>query len=188
MPRIFGVNHHPEIVNRPRQLTILRKRMERGEVTPEWYEERVAALTEDIHDHGDRALHVTSSYTLLAPLRHYLHREARRRAAAARAYARHRSRSRAGPLPRIRRSGASRRGRLAAVLPKPPFDCDLTPERELEEFRAAQAEAGLGLGHAHRQRGSAEHLGRRALADARCRGADEARRAPRTTRSGCCSC
>jgi hypothetical protein len=80
MPRIFGVNHHPEIVNRPRQLTILRKRMERGEVTPEWYEERVAALTQDIHDHGDRALHVTSSYTLLAPLRHYLHREARRRA------------------------------------------------------------------------------------------------------------
>ena len=33
MPRIFAVNHHPEIVNRPRQLTILRKRMDRGEVT-----------------------------------------------------------------------------------------------------------------------------------------------------------
>jgi hypothetical protein len=81
MPRIFAVNHHPEIVNRPRQLTILRKRMERGEVTADWYAERVAALTEDIHDHGDRALHVTSSFTLLAPLRHYLHREARRRAA-----------------------------------------------------------------------------------------------------------
>jgi hypothetical protein len=80
MPRIFGVNHHPEIVNRPRQLTILRKRMERGEVSLEWYAERVAALTEDIHDHGDRALHVTSSYTLLAPMRHYLHREARQRA------------------------------------------------------------------------------------------------------------
>jgi hypothetical protein len=80
MPRIFGVNHHPEIVNRPRQLTILRKRMERGEVSLEWYTERVAALTEDIRDHGDRALHVTSSYTLLAPMRHYLHREARRRA------------------------------------------------------------------------------------------------------------
>jgi hypothetical protein len=80
MPRIFAVNHHPEIVNRPRQLTILRKRMERGEVAAEWYGERAAALTQDIHDHGDRALHVTSSYTLLAPLRHYLHREARRRA------------------------------------------------------------------------------------------------------------
>ena len=80
MPRIFGVNHHPEIVNRPRQLTILRKRMERGEVTPEWFAERSAALTQDIDEHGDRSLHLTSSYTLLAPLRHYLYREARRRA------------------------------------------------------------------------------------------------------------
>ena len=70
MPRIFAVNHHPEIVNRPRQLTILRKRMERGEVTADWYAERAAALTEDIHDYRDRALHVTSSFTLLAPLRH----------------------------------------------------------------------------------------------------------------------
>lgn len=82
MPRIFGVNHHPEIVNRPRQLTILRKRMERGEVTPEWFAERSAALTQDIDEHGDRSLHVTSSYTLLAPLRHYLYREALQRAGA----------------------------------------------------------------------------------------------------------
>jgi hypothetical protein len=82
MPRILGVNHHPEIVNRPRQLTILRKRMERGEVTPEWFAERSAALTQDIEEHGDRALQLTSSYTLFAPLRYYLQREARRRAAA----------------------------------------------------------------------------------------------------------
>jgi hypothetical protein len=81
MPRVFGVNHHPEIVNRPRQLTVLRKRMERGEVTPEWYTERVAALTQTIDDHGDQSLHVTSSYTLLAPLRFFLHREAWARAA-----------------------------------------------------------------------------------------------------------
>jgi hypothetical protein len=80
VPRMLGVNHHPEIVNRPRQLTILRKRMERGEVTPEWYTERAAALTQDIDDHGDRSLQLTSSYTLLAPLRHVVHREAVRRA------------------------------------------------------------------------------------------------------------
>ena len=80
MPRILGVNHHPEIVNRPRQLTILRKRMDRGEVTPAWYAERAAALTQDIDDHGDQSLRVTSSYTFLAPLRFYLHREAERRA------------------------------------------------------------------------------------------------------------
>jgi hypothetical protein len=82
VPRIFGVNHHPEIVNRPRQLTILRKRMERGEVTPQWFAERSAALTEDIDEHGDRSLHVTSSYTLLAPMRHYVYRLALRRALA----------------------------------------------------------------------------------------------------------
>jgi urease beta subunit len=82
MPRIFGVNHHPEIVNRERQLTILRKRMERGEVTPEWFAERSAALTQDIDDPGDRSLQITSHYTLLAPLRHYLYREALRRAEA----------------------------------------------------------------------------------------------------------
>jgi hypothetical protein len=82
MPRVLGVNHHPEIVNRPRQLTILRKRMERGEVTPEWFAERSAALTQDIEEHGDRALQLTSSYTFLGPLRYYLQREVRRRAAA----------------------------------------------------------------------------------------------------------
>jgi predicted DNA-binding protein (UPF0278 family) len=69
-------------VNRPRQLTILRKRMDRGEVTREWFAERSAALTQDIDEHGDRSLHVTSSYTLLAPMRHYLYREALRRATA----------------------------------------------------------------------------------------------------------
>jgi hypothetical protein len=82
MPRILGVNHHPEIVNRPRQLTILRKRMERGEVTPQWFAERSAALTQDIEEPGDRALQLTSSYTLFGPLRYYLQREARRRASA----------------------------------------------------------------------------------------------------------
>jgi hypothetical protein len=81
MPRVFGVNHHPEIVNRPRQLSVLRKRMERGEVTAEWYAERAAALTQTIDDRGDDSLRVTSTYTLLAPLRFYLHREARARAA-----------------------------------------------------------------------------------------------------------
>ena len=82
MPRMLGVNHHPEIVNRERQLTILRKRMDRGEVTPAWYSERATALTQDIDDHGDQSLRLTSSYTFLAPLRFYLHREAERRARA----------------------------------------------------------------------------------------------------------
>jgi hypothetical protein len=83
MPRMLGVNHHPEIVNRPRQLTILRKRLERGAVTAEWYAERAKALTETIADeHGDRRLTLTSSYLFLGPLRFHLHRAIRQRAVA----------------------------------------------------------------------------------------------------------
>ena len=80
IPRMLAVNHHPEIVNRPRQLTLLRKKMERHNLSAEWLEERAAALTQTIDAHGDRSLHLTASYTLLAPLRHHLHRVAHRRA------------------------------------------------------------------------------------------------------------
>jgi hypothetical protein len=81
MPRIFGVNHHPEIVNRPRLLVMLERTYARGEVSREWYEERKAALTEPIADEwGDRLLHLTSSYTFMGPLRFHLYRLARERA------------------------------------------------------------------------------------------------------------
>jgi hypothetical protein len=83
MPRILGVNHHPEIVNRPRQLTILKKRVERGTVEAEWYAERVRALTETIgDDHGEQFLHLTSSYMFLGPLRFQLYKHLRLRAEA----------------------------------------------------------------------------------------------------------
>jgi hypothetical protein len=81
MPRILGVNHHPEIVNRPRQLTILKKRMERGAVTPEWYAERAQALTETISDErGDQLLHLTASYFFFGPLRYHIYKQIRLRA------------------------------------------------------------------------------------------------------------
>ena len=65
MPRILGVNHHPEIVNRQRQITVLKRKLERGNVTRRWYEERMRTLTEPIEDEsGDRLLHLTASYTL----------------------------------------------------------------------------------------------------------------------------
>jgi hypothetical protein len=81
MPRILGVNHHPEIVNRSRQLTILKKRMERGAVTPEWYAERAKTLTETIADQrGEQWLHLTSAYMFLGPLRYHLYRQIRLRA------------------------------------------------------------------------------------------------------------
>jgi hypothetical protein len=83
LPRMLGVNHHPEIVNRPRQLTNLKKRRERGAVTDAWYQERVRTLTETIGDpRGEYWLNLTSSYLFLGPLRFHLYRQIRLRAAA----------------------------------------------------------------------------------------------------------
>lgn len=80
MPRVFGVNHHPEVINRSRQLLLLEQKFERGDVTRDWYEERRRTLEEPIADTwGDWLLHLTSSYSLMAPLRFYLYRLARQR-------------------------------------------------------------------------------------------------------------
>jgi hypothetical protein len=80
MPRIFGVNHHPEIVDRSRQKMLLEAKRERGEVTEEWYRERLEILTRAYPDeNSDDRLHVTSDFTLLGPLRFYLARQIRRR-------------------------------------------------------------------------------------------------------------
>jgi hypothetical protein len=81
IPRILGVNHHPEIVNRERQLVLLEKKRARGDVNQQWVAERMAALTEPVDaDTNDRALHLTSSYTLMGPLRFALYRAIRLRA------------------------------------------------------------------------------------------------------------
>ena len=45
MPRVFAVNHHPEILDRFRQVMILDQKRERGEVSEEWYRERLEILT-----------------------------------------------------------------------------------------------------------------------------------------------
>jgi hypothetical protein len=83
MPRIFGVNHHPEIVDRSRQLMLLRHKLERGDVTQQWYDERHDILTRTYPDeNSDQRLHLTSDYTLLAPLRFHVQRQLRRRAEA----------------------------------------------------------------------------------------------------------
>jgi len=83
VPRILGVNHHPEIVNRQRQLVLLEKKRARGGVNEQWVAERMAALTEPVDaDTDDHALHLTSSYTLMGPLRFALYRAIRLRAEA----------------------------------------------------------------------------------------------------------
>jgi hypothetical protein len=83
MPRIFAVNHHPEIVDRSRQMLILRQKLDRGEVTREWFEDRARVLTETYTDDADdHRLHLTSDFSLMGPLRYFLVRQIRLRAAA----------------------------------------------------------------------------------------------------------
>ena len=80
MPRVFAVNHHPEIVDRSRQMLILGEKLERGEVTREWYEDRARILDETYaEDAFDHRLHLTSDYTLMGPLRYHLYRQVRLR-------------------------------------------------------------------------------------------------------------
>jgi hypothetical protein len=81
MPRMFAVNHHPEIVDRSRQMLILREKLDRGEVTREWFDDRARVLTETYpDDERDHRLHLTSDFTLMGPLRYYLYRQVRLRA------------------------------------------------------------------------------------------------------------
>ncbi len=85
VPRILGVNHHPEIVNRQRQMALLEKKRARGDVDETWFNERWAALTGQVEDEvDDRLLHLTSHYTLMGPIRAALRREVHRRAASPR--------------------------------------------------------------------------------------------------------
>ena len=54
---------------------------DRGDVSHEWYQERLEVLTRTYPDeNSDQRLHVTSDYTLLGPLRFHLYRAVRRRA------------------------------------------------------------------------------------------------------------
>ncbi len=86
MPRVFGVNHHPEIVNRGRALRILWEKRSRGEVSHDWYRERAKAMAETLIDGAaDRGLDATSRYTLFGPLRYHLERQIARRGLAGRA-------------------------------------------------------------------------------------------------------
>lgn len=82
MPRIFGVNHHPEIIDRANLMGMLRFKLDRGAVTKQWYEQRMMTLSRQFPDErSDRELHATSEFTFLGPLRFHLTRAARLRAA-----------------------------------------------------------------------------------------------------------
>jgi cellobiose-specific phosphotransferase system component IIB len=64
-------------------MMLLRQKLEQGEVTAEWAEERARIMSEtQADDVRDRLLHLTSDYTLLGPLRFYLYRQVRERSEA----------------------------------------------------------------------------------------------------------
>ena len=44
MPRILGVNHHPEIIDREHIMTVLEEKRAHGEVSESWYRERVDTM------------------------------------------------------------------------------------------------------------------------------------------------
>jgi len=73
LPRMLGVNHHPEIVDRAHISTVLDEKHASGEVSDDWYRERVVTMR-DLFSRFEGDSRLTSEYTLLGPIRHHLAR------------------------------------------------------------------------------------------------------------------
>jgi hypothetical protein len=74
MPRILGVNHHPEIIDRDHIMVVLEEKYARGEVSEAWYRERVTTLRDLLVGEAERQSQLTSEYTFLGPLRFHVRR------------------------------------------------------------------------------------------------------------------
>ena len=74
MPRVWGVNHHPEIIDREHLLAVLDEKRRHGEVTERWYKERSHTLENEMVGDSERQSRLTSEYTFLGVLRHHLQR------------------------------------------------------------------------------------------------------------------
>jgi len=72
MPRIFAVNHHPEIIDREHLMDVLLEKRAHGEVSEQWYEERSRTLETEMRGDGASQSRLTSHFTLLAPIRYQL--------------------------------------------------------------------------------------------------------------------
>jgi len=83
MPRVFAVNHHPEVVDPRHERLILERKWAHGEVSRSWYEERERMLTERAvaNDLEARIQH-TSRFTFHGPLRFHVYQKMRERAEA----------------------------------------------------------------------------------------------------------
>ncbi|HKO02173.1 MAG TPA: hypothetical protein VJ032_10790 [Thermoanaerobaculia bacterium] len=73
-PRMLGVNHHPEIVDREHILAVLAEKRAHGEVSETWYRERAETMSDLFHGERERQSRMTSHYTLLEPLRRHIGR------------------------------------------------------------------------------------------------------------------
>lgn len=74
MPRIIGMNHHPEIIDREHVMAVLEEKRIHHLVTDQWYEERVRTMRDLFGGEVERQSRLTSEYTLLGPLRHHVRR------------------------------------------------------------------------------------------------------------------
>jgi hypothetical protein len=74
MPRVWGVNHHPEIIDREHLLAVLDEKHRHGEVTERWYKERSHTLENEMVGDSERQSRLTSEFTFLGVLRHHLQR------------------------------------------------------------------------------------------------------------------
>ena len=72
MPRVFAVNHHPEIIDREHLMNVLQEKRAHGEVSEQWYEERSHTLETEMRGDGATQSRLTSHFTLLAPIRFQL--------------------------------------------------------------------------------------------------------------------
>ncbi len=79
MPRILGVNHHPEIIDREHIMQVLEEKRAHGEVDERWYRERAGTMTDLFQGEAERQSRLTSHFSLLGPLRHHLGRIVRER-------------------------------------------------------------------------------------------------------------
>jgi hypothetical protein len=74
MPRVYGVNHHPEIIDREHIMRVLDEKRAHGEVSDRWYRERAGTMRDLFRGEQERQSRLTSEFTLLAPLRFHLRR------------------------------------------------------------------------------------------------------------------
>lgn len=79
MPRVLGVNHHPEIIDRQNVLAVLEAKRAHGEVDEQWFHERADMMKNLFHGERERQSRLTSEYVLLRPLRHHVKRLVRER-------------------------------------------------------------------------------------------------------------